>query len=54
MLFQPSSAMKISLLPEQEKQLSSKEKIEAACTKGNVLAFDILLLLTKFQFSEVS
>lgn len=41
MLFQPSIAMKISVLPEQEKQLSSKEKIEAACKKENVLAFDI-------------
>lgn len=43
MLFQPSNAMKISVLPEQEKQLSSKEKIKAACTKENVLAFDIYL-----------
>lgn len=30
MIFQPSNAMKISVLPEQEKQLSSKEKIQAA------------------------
>ncbi len=43
MRFQPSFAMKISVLPEQEKQLSSKEKIEAASTKENVLAFDIYL-----------
>ena len=43
MRFQPSFAMKISVLPEQEKQLSSKEKIEAACTNENVLAFDIYL-----------
>lgn len=43
MRFQPSRAMKISVLPEQEKQLSSKEKIEAACIKENVLAFDIYL-----------
>lgn len=43
MIFQPSNAMKISVLPEQEKQLSSKEKIQAACTKENVLAFDIYL-----------
>lgn len=41
MLFQPSKEMKISILPEQEKQLSSKEKIEIACTEENVLAFDI-------------
>ena len=43
MLFKSSSAMKISVLPEQETQLSSKEKIEAACAKENVLAFDIYL-----------
>ena len=41
MLFKPSFAMKISVLPEQEKQLSSKEKIEVACRRENVLAFDI-------------
>jgi len=41
MLFQPSKTMKISVLHEQERQLSSKEKIEAACAKENVLAFDI-------------
>ncbi len=43
MRFRPSSAMKISVMPEQEKYLSSKERIEAACTKENVLAFDIYL-----------
>ena len=43
MRFQPSSAMTISVRPEQEKYLSSKERIEAACTKENVLAFDIYL-----------
>lgn len=43
MRFQPSSAMKISVMPKQEKYLSSKERIEAACTKENVLAFDICL-----------
>ena len=58
MRFQPSSTMKISVLPEQEKQLSSKEKIEAACIEENVLAFDIYLdeLLIGFamvrKFSE--
>lgn len=41
MIFQPSRAMKVSVLPEQEKQLSSKDKIEVACLKENVLAFDI-------------
>ena len=33
--------MKISVLPEQEKELSSKERIESACTQSDVLAFDI-------------
>ena len=33
--------MKISVLPEQEKQLSSKERIETACKEPDVLAFDI-------------
>ena len=43
MRFQRSKAMKISVLPEQEKQLSPKEKIAAACIKENVMAFDISL-----------
>ncbi len=41
MLFQPSKAMKVSVLPEQEKQLSSMERIRVACEQENVLAFDI-------------
>ena len=41
MFFKPSNAMKVSVWPEQEKQLSSKERIEAACLHENVLAFDI-------------
>ncbi len=41
MIFQLSKAMKVSVLPEQEKQLSSKQKIEFACLNENVLAFDI-------------
>ena len=41
MLFIPSKKMKVSVLPEQENQLSSKEKIESACSEENVLAFDI-------------
>lgn len=41
MRFQPSKAMKISVLPEQEKQLLSKENIEKACARQNILAFDI-------------
>lgn len=41
MLFKPSKNMKITVLPEQEKQLSSKDKITSACLKENVLAFDV-------------
>ncbi len=41
MTFRPSTAMKISLSPEDARQLSSKERIETACRKENVLAFDI-------------
>ena len=41
MLFKPSKNMKITVLPEQEKQLSPKDKISSACLKENVLAFDI-------------
>lgn len=33
--------MKIKVLPEQEKMLSSKEKIERVCKQEDVLAFDI-------------
>ena len=41
MVFRPSKEMKVSVLPAQEKQLSSKEKMKAACGQDNVLAFDI-------------
>ena len=41
MVFRPSKEMKVSVLPAQEKQLSSKEKMKAACEQDNVLAFDI-------------
>ena len=41
MLFKKSNSMNISVLPEQEKQLSSKEKILANCQNSNVIAFDI-------------
>ena len=41
MLFKPSKSMKVTVLPEQEKQLSSKENIASACLKENVLAYDI-------------
>lgn len=41
MVFVKSKAMKIAVLPEQEKNLSSKENIEIACTKPEVMAFDI-------------
>ena len=42
-LFKPSKSMKVTVLPEQEKQLSSKENIASACLKENVLAYDIYL-----------
>lgn len=42
-LFKPSSRMKVEVLKEQEKQISSKEKIMLACTYENVMAFDIFL-----------
>ena len=41
MNFKESKSMKIFVLPEQEKELSSKECIELACTELDVLAFDI-------------
>ena len=41
MVFRPSKEMKVSVLPAQEKQLSSKEKMKTACEHDNVLAFDI-------------
>ena len=33
--------MKVTVLPEQENQLSSKDKIASACLKEDVLAYDI-------------
>lgn len=41
MRFEKSTSMKISLLPEQEGMLSSKEKIEKACERPDVWAYDI-------------
>lgn len=41
MLFQRSNSIKITVSSEQEKQLSSKEKIMANCKEQNVIAFDI-------------
>lgn len=41
MLFVKSKSIKVSVLPEQVKQLSSKECIEEACLNANVLPFDI-------------
>lgn len=41
MLFRPSKSMKVTVLSEQEKQLSSKDKIASACVKEDVLAYDI-------------
>ena len=41
MLFKPSKMMIVNVLPEQENQISTKEKIKIACTYEDVLAFDI-------------
>lgn len=41
MHFVESKSVKISVLPEQVKQLSSKESIEEAFSTENVLSFDI-------------
>ena len=53
MLFQPSKTMKITVLPEQENQLSSKDKIASACLKENVLAFDIYSMDLQIGFVMV-
>lgn len=60
MFFKPSKMMKVNVLPEQEKQVSSKEKIKAALNNENVYAFDIYLndlligfaMLRKFEEGE--
>ncbi len=41
MFFKQSKSMKVNVLSEQEKYLSSKKKIETACTQPDVMAFDI-------------
>lgn len=41
MIFRESKEMKISVLKEQEGQLSSKEGIREACCRADVVAFDI-------------
>ena len=41
MNFIPSTEMKINLLPEQERWLSSKESIRKQCTREDVVAFDV-------------
>lgn len=41
MHFVKSKSIKVSVLPEQVKQLSSKERIEEAFSTDNVLSFDI-------------
>ncbi len=41
MLFKLSKSMKISVLPEQEKYLSSQQDIQEACINESVMAFDI-------------
>lgn len=43
MHFQLSKSMKISVLPIQEKYLSSKQDIQEACTSESVFAFDVYL-----------
>ncbi len=41
MLFKRSESIKIFLLPEQEKQISPKERIKSACAEPGIFAFDI-------------
>lgn len=41
MLFKISESMKISVLPEQEKYLSTIKDIKEACANESVLAFDV-------------
>lgn len=41
MFFQPSDSIKIFLPPEQARQLSPTEKINAECRQSDVVAFDI-------------
>ncbi len=41
MRFEKTKAMKIDILPEQEKMLSSKKEIKKACKRKDVIAFDI-------------
>lgn len=41
MLFKKTDSLKISVLPEQEKHLSSKQKIIDNCKEPDVIAFDI-------------
>lgn len=41
MRFVKTYKMNVPVLEEQEKQLSSKDKIEKACLRENVMAFDI-------------
>lgn len=41
MRFIKSKEMKVSVLSEQQKNISTREKINKACLEDNVLAFDI-------------
>ena len=50
MRFCKSTSMKIAVFPEQEKWLSSKEKIEANINDPQVIAFDIYLEETLIGF----
>lgn len=41
MRFEKTTEMKITVLPEQEKMLSSKKEIRKACKRKDVISFDI-------------
>ena len=41
MRFEKTKEMKITVLPEQEKMLSSKKEIRKACKRKDVISFDI-------------
>ena len=41
MRFEKTKEMKITVLPEQEKMLSSKKEIRKACMRKDVISFDI-------------
>ncbi len=51
MLFCKSQSMKIAVSPEQEDQLSSKEKISVNINENNIVAFDIYAGQTLIGFA---